>query len=26
LAVYLPVQRFVKAGTSRVYADSRGMI
>ena len=26
LAVYLPVQRFVKAGTSRVYADSRRMI
>ena len=26
LAVYLPVQQFKKAGTSRVYADSRRMI
>ena len=26
LAVYLPVQQFKKAGTSRVYADSRKMI
>ena len=26
LAVYLPVQQFRKAGTSRVYADSRRMI
>jgi hypothetical protein len=26
LAAYLPVQRFVKAGTSKVWADSRGMI
>ena len=26
LAVYLPVQQFRKAGTTRVYADSRGMI
>ena len=26
LAVYLPVQQFRKAGTSRVYADSRSMI
>ena len=26
LAVYLPVQQFKKAGVSRVWADSRGMI
>jgi hypothetical protein len=26
LAVYLPVQQFKKAGTNKVYADSRRMI